>query len=104
VLRSAARDIYQRLMDAVDPALIETAERVLKTVPGVVGVRLVRMRWIGHRIHADADLEIDASTTLERAHELAHAAEARLVQAIPKLTAAVVHAYPQSVPTHRNHP
>jgi cation diffusion facilitator family transporter len=98
VLRSAARDIYQRLMDAVDPSLVETAERVLQTVPGVVGVRRMRMRWIGHQIHADADLDIDESTTLALAHELAHAAEDQLVRAIPKLTAAVVHAYPQSVP------
>lgn len=98
VLRSAARDIYQRLMDAVDPALVETAERALQTIPGVVSVRRVRMRWIGHQIHADADLDIDERTTLARAHELAHAAEDQLVQEIPKLTAVVVHAYPQSVP------
>jgi cation diffusion facilitator family transporter len=98
VLRAAARDIYQRLMDAVDPALVETAERILATVPGVVGVRQVRMRWIGHRIHADADLDIDDDTSLAGAHQLAHDAEEQLVRAIPKLTAAVVHAYPRSHP------
>lgn len=104
VLRTAARDIYQRLMDAVDPALVETAERALQSVPGVVRVRQVRMRWIGHRIHADADLDIDENTTLSRAHELAHAAEEQLVQAIPKLTAAVVHAYPRSAATSQDPP
>jgi cation diffusion facilitator family transporter len=98
VLRTAARDIYRRLMDAVDPALVETAERTLLGVPGVVGVRRVRMRWIGHEIHADADLDIDERTTLSSAHELAHTAEHQLVHAIPKLAAAVVHAYPHAVP------
>jgi cation diffusion facilitator family transporter len=99
VLRAAARDIYQRLMDAVDPALVETAEDILQTIPAVVGVRQVRMRWIGHRIHADVDLDIDDETSLAGAHELAHDAEEQLVQAIPKLTAAIVHAYPRSHPT-----
>jgi len=103
VLRSAARDIYRRLMDAVDPALVETAERALETIPGVVAVRRVRMRWIGHQIHADADLDIDASTSLERAHQLAHTAEAQLVEAIPKLSAAVVHAYPRSATPSDDH-
>jgi cation diffusion facilitator family transporter len=97
VLRTAARDIYRRLMDAVDPALVTTAEGALARIPGVVGVRRVRMRWIGHEIHADADLEIDQFTTLAQAHELAHTAEHQLVGAIPKLAGAVVHAYPTSV-------
>lgn len=104
VLRTAARDIYRRLMDAVDPALVQTAERALQMIPGVVGVRRVRMRWIGHQIHADADLDIDEHTTLAQAHDLAHVAEHQLVQAIPKLTAAVVHAYPRSVPSREDPP
>ena len=104
VLRTAARDIYRRLMDAVDPALVQTAERALQMIPGVVGVRRVRMRWIGHQIHADADLDIDGHTTLAQAHELAHVAEHQLVQAIPQLTAAVVHAYPRSVPSREDPP
>jgi hypothetical protein len=35
VLRGAARDIYRRLMDAVDPSLVTDAERVLAGTPGV---------------------------------------------------------------------
>ncbi len=57
-------------------------------------VTRVRLRWIGHELHADADLVIAPATSLDRAHELAHAAEHRLIQAVPRLTAAVVHAYP----------
>jgi len=94
-LRSAARDIFRRLMDAVDPTLVETAERSLSAIPGVVAVRRVRMRWIGHELIADADLDVDAELTLTQAHALAHDAEHDLTHAVPKLSAAVVHAYPQ---------
>jgi cation diffusion facilitator family transporter len=94
VLRTAARDIFSRLMDAVDPALVEAAESSLRAIPGVVAVRRVRMRWIGHQIHADADLDIDSGTSLAEAHQLAHDAEHRLTHAVPKLSSAVVHAYP----------
>lgn len=94
VLRTAMRDIFRRLMDAVDPAMVDAAEASLKAIPGVVAVRRVRMRWIGHEIHADADLDIDSGTSLAEAHQLAHSAEHELTHAVPKLASAVVHAYP----------
>jgi cation diffusion facilitator family transporter len=94
VLRTAARDVYRRLMDAVDPALVDQAERSLRTTPGVVGVRALRMRWIGHQIHAEADLDIDEQATLVDAHRLAHDAEHRLTHDVPKLRSAAIHAYP----------
>ena len=52
------------------------------------------MRWFGHRLHADAELDIDPSLTLSEAHRLAHAAEHTLTHAVPRLSTALVHAYP----------
>ena len=94
VLRSAVRDVFGRLMDAVEPRLVDLAEEVLAAVPGVRAVRRVRMRWVGHELRADVDLDVPATTSLVDAHHLAHEAEHRLVHAVPRLTEAVVHAYP----------
>ena len=94
VLRTAVRDMFHRLMDAVDPNLIDTAEASLAARPGVRDVRSIRMRWIGHRLHADAELDIDPNTSLEDAHRIAHDAEHQLTHAVPKLNSALVHAYP----------
>ena len=94
MLRTAVRDIFHRLMDAVDPDLIDTAEASLAARPGVRGVHSIRMRWIGHRLHADAELDIDPDASLEDAHRIAHDAEHQLTHAIPKLSSALVHAYP----------
>lgn len=44
VLKDAAREVYQRLMDSVDPALVEAAEHALRGVEGVRGTGQVRMR------------------------------------------------------------
>jgi divalent metal cation (Fe/Co/Zn/Cd) transporter len=52
------------------------------------------MRWIGHQLHAEAELAIDPAVSLERAHQLAHDAEHTLTHAVPKLATALVHAYP----------
>ncbi|MDV6280246.1 cation diffusion facilitator family transporter [Rhodococcus jostii] len=94
VLRTAARDVFRRLMDGVDPELVDVAERALAAEPGVVGVRSVKMRWIGHHLHADAELDVDPSTSLRDAHRVAHTAEHTLTHAVPKLSTALIHAYP----------
>jgi divalent metal cation (Fe/Co/Zn/Cd) transporter len=99
-LRSAVRDIFRRLMDGVDPALVDTAEAALAAEPGVTGVRSVKMRWIGHRLHADAELDNDPATSLADAHRIAHEAEHTLTHAVPKLSSALVHAYPASTCAH----
>lgn len=81
-------------MDGVDPDIVEQAEATLYAVEGVRAVRQVRMRWIGHELHADASLEVDPSLSLTAAHELAHHTEAELVRTVPRLTSVLVHAYP----------
>lgn len=96
ILRTAARDVFRRLMDGVDPELVDAAEAALGAEPGVTGVRSVKMRWIGHRLHAEAELDIDPATSITDAHRIAHEAEHALSHAVPKLSSALVHAYPAS--------
>lgn len=94
VLRTAARDVFRRLLDGVDPAMVDAAEQALAARPGVQAVRSVRMRWIGHRLHADAELDVDPALDLAQAHRIAHDAEYELTHTVPKLTTALIHAYP----------
>lgn len=94
VLRTAARDVFRRLLDGVDPAMVDAAEQALAARPGVQAVRSVRMRWIGHRLHADAELGVDPALDLAQAHRIAHDAEHELTHTVPKLTTALIHAYP----------
>lgn len=98
VLVIAARDVFGRLLDRIDPEYLDTARTVLSRQPGVRGVRRVRMRWIGHRLEADTELDVDPSLSLADAHAVAHAAEHELAHAIPKLGSVVVHAYPAHEP------
>lgn len=84
VLRDAAREVYRRLMDAVDPALTKEAESTLSAIPGVRDVAAVRMRWIGHRLHAEADLVVDDDLNVRAAHEIAADAEHQLAHHIPQ--------------------
>jgi cation diffusion facilitator family transporter len=94
VLRDAARDVYRRLMDAVDPDLTAAAEQTLRETVGVREVEQVRLRWIGHRLRAEAGIVVDSSLDIVAAHAIATEAHHRLLHAIPKLVGATVHVSP----------
>ncbi len=96
VLKDAAREVYRRLMDAVDPALVDKVEHVLRDTPGVTGVGTVRMRWIGHSLRAECEITVDGLATVANGHAIAVDAEHRLIHAIPRLSAALVHADPDT--------
>ncbi len=90
----AARQVYRRLMDAVDPSLVERVEQVLRATPGVLGVGELRLRWIGHRLRAECAVVVDHHLTVVEGHRIAEEAEHRLLHEVPRLTAALVHADP----------
>ena len=98
VLRDAAREVFRRVLDAVDPALVDRAEAALREVEGVRGVGELRLRWIGHRLRAEVAVVVDGDMTVRQSHAVAVAAEHALLHAVPGLTAALVHADPAPVP------
>jgi divalent metal cation (Fe/Co/Zn/Cd) transporter len=81
-------------MDAVDPALVDEVEHVLGHLDGVEEVEDVRIRWIGHELHAEIAIVADAGLSLADAHAIAEAAEHDLLHEIPRLTAATIHVNP----------
>jgi cation diffusion facilitator family transporter len=97
VLRTAARDIYRRLMDGVDPQLVDLVDRELAAEAGVRAVERLRVRWIGHQLHVDADLVLDADLSLARAHDILEEARHRLLHHVPRLADALLHASPIAV-------
>ena len=96
VLRDAAREVYRRLMDAVEPELLARAEISAATTPGVREVGPVRMRWIGHSLRAEVEVAVDGNLPLAEGHRIAHDTEHRLLHDVPRLSAAIVHVNPCS--------
>jgi cation diffusion facilitator family transporter len=94
VLRDAARQVYRRLMDAVDPHDVAAVEKSLRATAGVRDVGQVRLRWIGHKLRAECDIVVDPDLSIVAAHRITVDAEHRLIHDLPRLTAATVHADP----------
>ncbi|HEX2052913.1 MAG TPA: cation diffusion facilitator family transporter [Actinomycetota bacterium] len=94
ILRGAARDIYRRLMDSVDPELVDKVRGTLAASPGVEGVGAVRIRWVGHELHAEAEIVANCELSVAEGHAIGEEAHHRLLHAIPRLARATIHTNP----------
>lgn len=59
LLIGTVRSIGRRLLDGVDPELVDTAEHAILHVDGIREVRDLRLRWVGHRLQGEATVLID---------------------------------------------
>jgi cation diffusion facilitator family transporter len=73
-------DALHDLMDrAVDEREVEAIRATLTATPGVAGVHDLRTRKMGDMIVVDAHIEVDASLTVEAGHDIAVAAQQRVL-------------------------
>jgi cation diffusion facilitator family transporter len=103
VLKDAATEIYRRIMDAVDPAIVDTIETTLHHTAGVLDVPSVKVRWVGHQLRAECILVVDPHLTVGAAHDVAVNAEHDLIHATPRLATALIHIDPAATPGNDPH-
>lgn len=83
LLWGTARDIGRRLLDGVDPELVDRAEAALVRVDGVRSVDVVRLRWMGHRLTVAADIDVDPALSVSAFSEIEQRAAHALTHALP---------------------
>lgn len=101
VLRTAGRDIFARLMDAVEPDLVDRAEQAITATPGVASVPSLRLRWVGHHLHAEGTIELDHGVTEVLAGATAAEAGRRLRSTVSRLTTVTLATAPSHDPGMR---
>jgi divalent metal cation (Fe/Co/Zn/Cd) transporter len=90
ILKDAGRQILHRMMDAVEPELVEGLERAALAVPGVRDAHDVRLRWLGHTLHAELHITVDEDLPTRESHRLAEEVRHALLHAQPRLAVATV--------------
>ena len=98
VLRGAARDIYRRLMDAVDPSLVDQVAHEASEVSGVEHVDGVRVRWVGHELRAELNVTVDRDLRVFEAHAVAETVRHALLHHVRRLSDATIHTDPHALP------
>jgi cation diffusion facilitator family transporter len=81
----ASKQIWFRLMDAVDPHLVEHAESTITEHPEVKAIQRLQMRWVGHKLYVETMLKMEGVWTLEKADEFRHHLAHHLEHSLPRL-------------------
>jgi cation diffusion facilitator family transporter len=86
----ATKQMWYRLMDAVDPALVDTVEQTARAVPGVVNLGGVRVRWSGHTLQAEVSIIVDEDLSTRASYRITEEVRHALFHALPHLADASV--------------
>jgi cation diffusion facilitator family transporter len=89
LLWGTVRSIGRRLMDGIEPELVDRAQHTIEHTPGVLAVSRVQLRWVGHRLQGAAVVTI-ANITVADADAIAHDIEHELAHALPNLDAIAI--------------
>lgn len=94
IVWGAAREMWYRMMDAVDPALVNKIEDIASRVVGVIGVRDIAVRWLGHRQRGELHITVDCQLSTVESHRIAENVRHALFQAFPALEEMTIHVDP----------
>ncbi|MDF2444292.1 MAG: hypothetical protein JWR01_2495 [Subtercola sp.] len=84
LLWGTIKSIGRRLMDGIEPDLVDRVRRALESTPGVLSVPRVQLRWVGHRLQGAATVHV-ADAPLSHVEETLHAAGHNAEHALPNL-------------------
>lgn len=96
IVWQSAKAVFTRMLDGVEPGLIDEIRHAAEHVPAVRQVLNVRARWLGHRLATEFNVAVDGDATVREAEAVSSAVERQLRDHIPALSVAHVRVRPAS--------
>ena len=103
IVWQSGRVVLTRLIDGVDPDVVDQIEQTVRQTAGVRDVGEVRVRWLGHRLHADVNLAVDPGLSVAEGHTVATEARHQLLHSLGYLSNATIHVDPTSTSGEEHH-
>lgn len=97
IVWESGKSIFTRMLDGVDPEVIDEIRHAVNHTAGVRDISEVRVRWLGHRLHAELNIAVSPDLSVEKGHEIAKEVQHRLLHQLRYLSNATVHVDPVSV-------
>lgn len=82
---NAIRAIWLRMLDAVDPHLVEHVEAHVLGLAGVLAIEMLRLRWVGHRMYGVMTVRVSPDTSLTASQAIVQAIQHEARHVIPQL-------------------
>ncbi len=99
----SGRSVFTRLLDGVEPEVTDSVRQTAAATPGVRDVTEIRVRWLGHRLHAEVNVTVAPELSVEKGHDIAGAVRHELMHRLPYLSNATIHVDPAGVSGEEHH-
>lgn len=99
----SGKALLTRLLDGVDPDIVDEIRHIVSHAPGVESIAEVRIRWFGHRLLAEVSLAVHSDMTVKQGHDIAMEARHQLLHHLPYLFDATIHIDPLSASGDMHH-
>ena len=103
IVWESAKAVFSRMLDGVEPGVVDDLRHAASHVPGVSVVSEVRARWLGHRLHAELNIAVAPGLPVTEAHAIAKEVHHQLQHHLAYLASATIHVDPADVPGERYH-
>lgn len=103
IVWDSGKSLFTRLLDGVDPEVIDELRHAAGHVAGVLEVTEVRVRWLGHRLLAELNVAVDSALSVEEGHRIAHEVRHQLLHHLPYLGNATIHVDPAVASGEHHH-
>jgi cation diffusion facilitator family transporter len=103
IVWESGKSIFTRLIDGVDPEVIDNIKHAVDHTPGVEDISEVRVRWLGHRLHAELNIAVASDITVEKGHEIAKDVRHQLLHHLRYLSNATIHVDPLNASGEKHH-
>jgi len=103
IVWDSARSVFTRLLDGVDPEVIDEMRHAASHTPGVEDVTGVRVRWLGHRLCAELNIAVAPGLSVEQGHAIAMEVHHELMHHLNYLSGATIHIDPANASGVEHH-
>src|SRR5262245_21492825 len=103
IVIQSGREIFTRMIDGVDPDVIDEIRHAAVHVDEVKEVTDVRARWLGHRLHAELNVTLPSQISIAAAHAIAEEVRHQLLHHLKYLSIVVIHVDPEEKSGERYH-
>lgn len=80
--------------EALDPETAMDIKQLASNQPGVIGIDSLQTRIFGNRVYADLEICVDASLSLDKAHEISQQVHDQIEKNFPKIKHCMIHVNP----------
>ncbi len=99
----SCKAVFLRLLDAVDPEVVAEIQDTARQTKGILEVTDTRVRWLGHRLHAELNLALSSNLTIEQGHDIAMEVRHNLLHNLQYLSHATIHIDPDTASGEFHH-